>query len=95
MLEPVTITHYDQSDQSDDRKIHKPSSSSGAYKKQIIDNFVNNEKRILRKDDGQFIRTQSDGSDPGIVGPIVWELHKKEMGKQSRYTYSLCRHVLH
>lgn len=77
----MTITHYDQSDQ-DERKIHKPS-SSGAYKKQIIESFVNNEKRILRPDDGQFMRTQSDGSDPGVVGPIVWEMHKKEMGKQS------------
>lgn len=84
MLEPVTITHYDQSDQ-DDRKIHKPS-SSGAYKKQIIESFVNNEKRILcpeREREGHFTRTQSDGSDPGIVGPIVWEMHKKEIGKQS------------
>lgn len=77
------MTHYDQSDQ-DDRKIHKPS-SSGPFKKQIIDQFVSNEKRILRPDDddvGQFMRTQSDGSDPGVVGPIVWELHKKEMDKQ-------------
>lgn len=22
-------------------------------------------------------RTQSDGADPGFVGPIVWEMHKK------------------
>lgn len=22
-------------------------------------------------------RTQSDGADPGIVGPVVWEMHKK------------------
>lgn len=22
-------------------------------------------------------RTQSDGADPGVVGPVVWEMHKK------------------
>lgn len=82
VLEPVTITHYDQSD-FDDRKIYKPS-TSGAYKKQVIDQFVHNDKRMSRQtQDGQFIRTQSDGSDPGVVGPIVWEMHKKEVGKQS------------
>lgn len=86
----MTITNYDQSDH-DDRKIHKPStSSSGAYKRQIIDSFVSNEKRNRpRPDDGPFTRTQSDGSDPGIVGPVVWELHKKEMGKQSKKLWLL------
>lgn len=85
VLEPVTITHYDQSDQ-DDRKIYKPA-TSGAYKRQVIDQFVTNEKRIIRpaEGEGQFQRTQSDGSDPGVVGPIVWEMHKKEVGKQSEF----------
>lgn len=87
VLEPVTITHYDQ----EDRKILKPSSTSATYKKQVIEHFVTNEKRvnISVQEKDIFKRTQSDGSDPGVVGPIVWEMHKKEVGKQSEASKQL------
>lgn len=28
-------------------------------------------------------RAQSDGADPGVVGPIVWEMHKKNLDASS------------
>lgn len=31
------------------------------------------------RDSFHFKRSQSDGNDPGVIGPVVWELHKKEM----------------
>lgn len=32
-------------------------------------------------DDGKFVhltRTRSDGADPGVIGPIVWQIHKQQ-----------------
>lgn len=30
-------------------------------------------------EDIQLIRSHSDGTDPGVTGPIVWEIHRKEV----------------
>ncbi|GAB0092355.1 hypothetical protein DMENIID0001_073450 [Sergentomyia squamirostris] len=30
-------------------------------------------------EDIQLIRSHSDGTDPGVTGPIVWEIHRKEI----------------
>lgn len=28
---------------------------------------------------GTFVRSQSDGADPGVIGPVVWEIHKRQI----------------
>ncbi|XP_055681050.1 uncharacterized protein LOC129788750 isoform X1 [Lutzomyia longipalpis] len=33
-------------------------------------------------EDIQLIRSHSDGTDPGVTGPIVWEIHKKEVQRK-------------
>lgn len=45
-------------------------------------------------DDGHFTyltRTRSDGADPGVIGPVVWQIHKKQheaIGKVSSWIHS-------
>lgn len=35
-------------------------------------------KNLEFEEDLEFdVQTQSDGADPGVVGPVVWEMHKK------------------
>lgn len=66
VLEPVTMTHLDQSEGcGDGGKSTAPGTASTSQ--------YNTDTEI------QLSRTQSDGADPGVVGPIVWQMHKKEM----------------
>ncbi|XP_021696548.1 uncharacterized protein LOC5566273 isoform X2 [Aedes aegypti] len=66
VLEPVTMTHLDQSEGgADGGKSTAPGTASTSQ--------YNTDTEM------QFSRTQSDGADPGVVGPIVWQMHKKEM----------------
>ncbi|XP_029729317.1 uncharacterized protein LOC109418934 isoform X2 [Aedes albopictus] len=66
VLEPVTMTHLDQSEGgADGGKSTAPGTASTSQ--------YNTDTEM------PFSRTQSDGADPGVVGPIVWQMHKKEM----------------
>ncbi|XP_065079818.1 uncharacterized protein LOC135702707 isoform X3 [Ochlerotatus camptorhynchus] len=66
VLEPVTMTHLDQSESyADGGKSTAPGTASTSQ--------YNTDTEI------QLSRTQSDGADPGVVGPVVWQMHKKEM----------------
>lgn len=38
----------------------------------------NKNKKYISSDPAQFQRSSSDGADPGVIGPIVWEIHKNE-----------------
>lgn len=68
VLEPVSVTHLDHSDADYDTiKNYRMMNSQKSLDSDDID--VDNER------DAQC--TQSDGADPGFVGPIVWEMHKK------------------
>ncbi|KAL7030859.1 hypothetical protein ACKWTF_006810 [Chironomus riparius] len=68
VLEPVSVTHLDHSDADYDTiKNYRMMNSQKSLDSDDID--VENER------DAQC--TQSDGADPGFVGPIVWEMHKK------------------
>lgn len=31
-----------------------------------------------------FVRSQSDGADPGVIGPVVWEIHKRQMNEGNK-----------
>lgn len=51
----------------------------------IVDTKLKNDGRTTMPtkpvDDGKFTyltRTRSDGADPGVIGPVVWQIHKKQ-----------------
>lgn len=62
VLEPVSVSHLDHSD-ADIRDSLKKYSSRKSLE--------------LEEDLECDVQTQSDGADPGVVGPVVWEMHKK------------------
>ena len=79
VLEPVSVTHFDQSDDGLDASNRiprvidaktKPGSEGG--KNEGIFKIDGNGGSMLT-------RSQSDGADPGVIGPVVWEIHKKQM----------------
>lgn len=39
--------------------------------------MMDSQKSLNIDDVERDAQTQSDGADPGFVGPIVWEMHKK------------------
>lgn len=39
--------------------------------------MMNSQKSLNLDEMDDMARAQSDGADPGIVGPVVWEMHKK------------------
>lgn len=65
VLEPVSVTHFDHSDADYD----------------TLKNYRMMDSRLdldeMDEDLEREARTQSDGADPGVVGPVVWEMHKK------------------
>uniref|UniRef100_A0A4Y0BK00 Uncharacterized protein n=1 Tax=Anopheles funestus TaxID=62324 RepID=A0A4Y0BK00_ANOFN len=66
VLEPVTMTHLDQSDAYVEGMKSTGPDTAGTSQ-------YNTDTEV------HLARTQSDGADPGVVGPIVWQMHKKEM----------------
>ncbi|XP_058460600.1 uncharacterized protein LOC131436119 isoform X2 [Malaya genurostris] len=65
VLEPMTMTHLDQSETGDGGKSTAPGTASTSQ--------YNTDTEL------QLSRSQSDGADPGVVGPVVWQIHKREM----------------
>lgn len=65
VLEPVSVTHLDHSDADHDTLKN--------YRMMNSQKSLNLDDLDLERD----TRTQSDGADPGVVGPVVWEMHKK------------------
>lgn len=61
VLEPVSVCHLDHSDAD------------------IRDSLKNYSRKShdLDEDLECEVQTQSDGADPGVIGPVVWEMHKK------------------
>jgi len=39
--------------------------------------MMDSQKSLELNDDDEVGRVHSDGADPGVVGPVVWEMHKK------------------
>ena len=73
VLEPVSVTHLDQSDGPD-----------GAAQLPRVLNVKTKKlgEKISDEKSGYFARSQSDGADPGVIGPVVWEIHKKQLEAQ-------------
>lgn len=70
VLEPLSVTHLDQSDDMDMVKLPRVINS----KRKQIDKV----SQTAIEDGGCLQRSQSDGADPGVIGPVVWEIHKKQ-----------------
>lgn len=90
ILEPVGITYLDQYDEIEaietataasrvprivDTKVKvnlaKPSKPTDTIKARIDDS-----------DTVYLSRTRSDGADPGVIGPVAWQYHKKKLESQ-------------
>ncbi|XP_055381356.1 uncharacterized protein LOC129611952 [Condylostylus longicornis] len=75
VLEPVSVTYYDHFDDGTVRALKQTDR---------VRTVATIEKVPLDKDNKPLqvaIASQSDNPDPGVVGPIVWEIHKKKMSK--------------
>ncbi|XP_053674767.1 uncharacterized protein LOC128725073 [Anopheles nili] len=66
VLEPVTMTHLDQSETFGEGSKSTGPDTAGTSQ-------YNTDTEV------HLARTQSDGADPGVVGPIVWQMHKQEL----------------
>lgn len=80
VLEPVSITHLDEYDE-----IEAIGAATNAAKiPRIVDTKM---KKPLSVHDEPtttvyLSRTRSDGADPGVIGPVAWQLHKKKLEAQ-------------
>lgn len=95
VLEPVSITHLDQYDE-----IEATEAATIATKlpPRIVDVEVkvksspkhthyNQHEPIDEQKSDEIIylsRTRSDGADPGVIGPVAWQYHKKRLVDQRK-----------
>ncbi|XP_030371743.1 uncharacterized protein LOC115622024 [Scaptodrosophila lebanonensis] len=86
VLDPVFVTYYDNVDDvapaaiphgsSKSLKSHKSHGSRGSGTIATIASFPSPKAPPMK---GVRAASHSDNPDPGVVGPIVWERHKKRM----------------
>lgn len=91
VLEPVSITYLDQYDE-----IEATEAATMASKlPRIVDAQAKNPPKSpytqrdntadKKSDEIVYLsRTRSDGADPGVVGPIAWQYHKKRLEDQRK-----------
>lgn len=78
VLEPVSVTHLDHTDDTD-VSYKKPRIVDASYKKCHTDRNVQLSKYFDGEpNDPQLIRSQSDGADPGVIGPGAWKFQMME-----------------
>lgn len=86
VLEPLSVMHLDHSDEGVESATgggatgRMPRIIEATYKRELDHSSVG-----MAQEDGQLFRSQSDGADPGVIGPVVWEIHKKEQEQRGRY----------
>lgn len=80
VLEPLSVTHLDHSDGPDTIRLPRVVET----KRKRADKFA--QTTIVDESDeaGDLRRSQSDGADPGVIGPVVWEIHKRNMEAQGK-----------
>lgn len=78
VLEPVSVIHLDHLDDAD--CLHrKPKIVDASYKTRQTDKSMRLAKQFDDEPtDPQLIRSQSDGADPGIIGPGAWKFQMME-----------------
>lgn len=77
VLEPVSVTHLDHSDADYDTL-----KSYRMHSQKSLDFDASNENI------NQEARAHSDDADPGVVGPVVWEMHRKGINFSSNSSSS-------
>lgn len=92
VLDPVFVTYYDNADESMPTAVHRTavSKSEKSVRKHgksvdsstvttaaSIDHFPSPKAPLS----STRLASQSDNPDPGVVGPIVWERHKKGLSE--------------
>ncbi|XP_055851108.1 uncharacterized protein LOC129915544 [Episyrphus balteatus] len=79
VLEPVFVTYYDNVDETIPKPPRKQRANPPLTEAVAsIDRFL--EPKAPRS---MRVASQSDNPDPGVVGPIVWEIHKKRMASDN------------
>lgn len=92
ILEPVSITYLDQYDEIEaieaatskvprivDTKVKiQPNKQQQQQHEQTKTNKIDDSDAVY------FQRTKSDGADPGVIGPVAWQYHKKKMQAQGK-----------
>lgn len=75
VLEPLSVMHLDQSDGGleSSRRVKSHVAKAISNKAELDHSKCGNEATL--------VRSQSDGADPGVIGPVVWEIHKRQMDK--------------
>lgn len=76
VLEPLSVTHLDHSDGPDTMRLPRVVDTKRKQVDKVSQTAVD--------DLGGLQRSQSDGADPGVIGPIVWEIHKREREAQGK-----------
>lgn len=96
ILEPASITYLDQYDEIEAME----AATTASKVPRIVDtkvkaNLAKLSKRTdtmnARLDDSDTVylsRTRSDGADPGVIGPVAWQYHKKKLEAQGENHFS-------
>lgn len=82
VLEPLSVTHLDQSDEPDTARLPRVVDTKRKH--------VDKVSQTATEDVREFQRSQSDGADPGVIGPVVWEIHKKKLEAQGENERIAC-----
>lgn len=77
VLEPVSVTHLDHTDDTD-FSYKKPRIVDASYKSHADRNSQLAKHFDDVPTDPQLIRSQSDGADPGVIGPGAWKFQMME-----------------
>lgn len=79
VLEPLSVMHLDHSDEGVDTggAGRMPRIIEATYKREL-------DHSVQHPNDVQLYRSQSDGADPGVIGPVVWEIHKKQLEQRGK-----------
>lgn len=89
VLEPLSVTHLDASD--DGVELSKIPRVIEAKYKNDLDQTIKCSSKIYKivHNEAPLQRSQSDGADPGVIGPVVWEIHKKQIeGISQMYSFN-------
>lgn len=86
ILDPVSITYFDHFNETE----AIAAATAAARKPRIVETKVKTSNGPIMSSkpfDGNFTRSRSDATDPGVIGPAVWKMHKKQMEKQGEIIF--------
>lgn len=94
ILDPVSITYLDQYDEIEAIEAARIASKVP----RIVDTKVKTQpikqQETATKNDNQnddetvyLSRTKSDGADPGVIGPVAWQYHKRKLEAQGELPF--------